>query len=82
MEELKQHPQQNKFGNWLKTSITARMLMVGFLTIVLLIPLFFIENLIRERSQRQTEVINEINQQWGNEVLLPRKIKHQFKYKS
>ena len=61
MEELKQHPQQNKFGNWLKTSITARMLMVGFLTIVLLIPLFFIENLIRERSQRQTEVINEIN---------------------
>tara|TARA_R110002050_G_scaffold195936_1_gene330851 strand:+ start:3028 stop:4407 length:1380 start_codon:yes stop_codon:yes gene_type:complete len=70
MEELKQHPQQNKFGNWLKTSITARMLMVGFLTIVLLIPLFFIENLIRERSQRQTEVINEINQQWGNEVLI------------
>lgn len=71
MEELKQQPQQqNKFGNWLKTSITARMLMVGFLTIILLIPLFFIENLIRERSHRQTEVINEINQQWGNEVLI------------
>ncbi|MGC1204639.1 MAG: cell envelope integrity protein CreD [Flavobacteriaceae bacterium] len=71
MEELKQQPQQqNKFGNWIKTSITARMLMVGFLTIILLIPLFFIENLIRERSQRQTEVINEINQQWGNEVLI------------
>lgn len=70
MEELKQQPQQNKLGNWLKTSITARMLMVGFLTIILLIPLFFIENLIKERSQRQTEVINEINQQWGNEVLI------------
>ena len=71
MEELKQQPQQqNKFGNWIKTSITARMLMVGFLTIILLIPLFFIENLIRERSHRQTEVINEINQQWGNEVLV------------
>lgn len=70
MEELKQHPQQSKFGNWLKTSITARMLMVGFLTIILLIPLFFIENLIRERSHRQTEVISEINQQWGNEVLI------------
>ncbi len=69
MEELKQQ-QQNKFGNWIKTSITARMLMVGFLILILLIPLFFIENLIRERSQRQTEVINEINQQWGNEVLI------------
>ncbi|TGV02579.1 cell envelope integrity protein CreD [Flavivirga rizhaonensis] len=62
--------QQNKFGHWIKTSITARMLMVGFLTLVLLIPLVFIEDLIRERSSRQTEVINEINQQWGNEVLI------------
>ena len=60
----------NKFGNWLKSSITARMLMVGFLTIVLLIPLFFIQDLINERSRRQQSVINEINQQWGNEVLI------------
>ncbi|MDD7885352.1 cell envelope integrity protein CreD [Flavivirga sp. 57AJ16] len=62
--------QQNKFGHWIKTSITARMLMVGFLTLVLLIPLFFIEDVIRERANRQTEVVNEINQQWGNEVLI------------
>ncbi len=62
--------QQNKFGNWLKKSITARMLMIGFLTFVLLIPLFFIQDLIKERSHRQTQVINEINQQWGNEVLI------------
>ncbi len=61
---------QNKTKNWIKTSITARMLMVGFLVIILLIPLFYIENLIGERSHRQTQVINEINQQWGNEVLL------------
>ena len=62
--------QQNKTRNWIRTSITTRMLMIGFLTMILLIPLFFIENLIRERSHRQTEVINEINQQWGNEVLI------------
>ncbi len=61
---------QSKFGNWLKTSITARMFVIGFLTLILLIPLFFVEDLIRERSQRQTEVINEINKQWGNEVLI------------
>ncbi|MGB5418088.1 cell envelope integrity protein CreD [Algibacter sp.] len=68
--EASNNPQQNKFGNWLKTSITARMLIVGFLSFVLLIPLFFIQDLIRERSHRQTQVINEINQQWGNEVLI------------
>lgn len=62
--------QQNKFGNWLKTSITARMLMVGFLIIILLIPLSFIESLIRERSFRQQDVVNEINEKWGNNVLV------------
>ncbi len=46
-------PQQNKFGNWLKTSITARMLMVGFLVIILLIPLTYINSLIKERADRQ-----------------------------
>ncbi len=61
---------QNKFGNWLKTSITARMLMVGFLVIILLIPLAFINNLINERELRQNDVINEINEKWGNHVLV------------
>ena len=60
----------NKFGNWLKSSITARMLMVGFLTIVLLIPLSYINDLIRERSFRQNDVVKEINQKWGNNVLV------------
>lgn len=60
----------NKFGNWLRSSITARMLMIGFLSFALIIPLFFIQDLIRERSNRQQSVINEINKQWGNEVMI------------
>jgi len=63
-------PQQNKFGNWIKTSITARMLMVGFLVIILLIPLAFINDLISERSRRQQDVVHEINDKWGNNVLV------------
>ncbi|WP_397363446.1 cell envelope integrity protein CreD [Olleya sp. R77988] len=77
MEHTHQHqhnnqPQQNtnKFGHWLKTSITARLAMVGILTLILLIPLFFIQNLIDERSRRQEDVVQEINEKWGNEVLL------------
>ncbi|WAC03358.1 cell envelope integrity protein CreD [Lacinutrix neustonica] len=61
---------KNKFGSWLKTSITARLAMVGFLTLILLIPLFFIQNLIDERTRRQDDVVQEINDKWGNEVLL------------
>ncbi|MEZ4791919.1 MAG: cell envelope integrity protein CreD [Gelidibacter sp.] len=66
----KQPQQQNKFSNWLKTSITARMLMVGFLIVILLIPLSYINSLIAERSFRQQDVVNEINDKWGNNVLV------------
>tara|TARA_R110002073_G_scaffold279026_1_gene443151 strand:- start:438473 stop:439846 length:1374 start_codon:yes stop_codon:yes gene_type:complete len=59
-----------KFGYWLKTSITARLIMVGVLSLLLMVPLTLIESLISERSFRQQEVVNEINQKWGNEVLI------------
>ena len=62
--------QPNKFSQWLKTSITARMMMVGALILVLLIPLSYVNILISERSYRQKDVVNEINQKWGNEVLI------------
>ena len=62
--------QNGKFGKWIKTSITARMFMIGFLILILLIPLSFIKDLIFERMNRQQEVVQEINQKWGKEVLL------------
>jgi len=68
--DTNEKPQSSKFGNWLKTSITARMLMVGLLTLVLLIPLSFIGSLIQERWQRQQGVVNEINDKWGNDILI------------
>ncbi|MEL6485169.1 MAG: inner membrane CreD family protein, partial [Bacteroidota bacterium] len=46
------------------------MLAVGFLILVLLMPLGFVKDLIRERGFRQTEVIEEINTKWGKEVIL------------
>lgn len=61
---------RSKFSNWLQNSITARMLIVGFLLIVLLIPLEFVKSLITERSFRQKEVVGEINNKWGEHVLL------------
>ncbi|MFS4467131.1 cell envelope integrity protein CreD [Maribacter sp. 2210JD10-5] len=67
METIK----KNKgFGNWIRTSITARMLMIGFLILVLLIPLIYIKELIRERSERQQDVVFEVGNLWGTEVLL------------
>jgi inner membrane protein len=50
-------------------SNTAKMIMVGFLTLVLLIPLFFVQDLIRERSQRKNQVVDEVTKLWGRDVL-------------
>ncbi|MCL6265091.1 cell envelope integrity protein CreD [Flagellimonas myxillae] len=62
--------QKQKIGNWFKTSISAKMLVVGFLILILLIPLAFVKDLIRERGVRQHEVIEEINTKWGQQVVL------------
>lgn len=51
-------------------STTAKMIMVGFLTLVLLIPLEFVKDLIRERSQRKQEVVNEVSNLWGSDVYI------------
>ena len=60
-----QQPEEKIFFH----STTAKMLMVGFLTLVLLIPLFFVQNLISERSQRKMEMVDEVTDLWGKDVL-------------
>jgi inner membrane protein len=62
-----QHLQETKEKSFFQ-STTAKMIMVGFLSLVLLIPLFFVQDLISERSQRQKEVIAETSDKWGKSV--------------
>jgi inner membrane protein len=49
-------------------SSTAKIIMVGLLTLILLIPLQFVKSLIYERAERQEEVVKEINKKWGGSV--------------
>ncbi|QYJ67572.1 cell envelope integrity protein CreD [Flavobacterium litorale] len=51
-------------------SATAKIIMVGLLTLVLLIPLEYVKSLITERAERQKDVVREINQKWGSNVYL------------
>ena len=66
MEENK----KSKVKNWVKESLTLRMFTVGFLIVVMLIPLSYIKILIRERKQNQEDVIAKIDNNWGTEVLI------------
>lgn len=62
-----QKPQEASDKNFLH-STTAKIIMVGVLTLVLLIPLQYVKALISERSEYQKEVADGISNQWGGSV--------------
>lgn len=54
-----------KAGTWIRNSITLRIITIGILILLLLIPVSMVESLIQERSWRQQEAEAEISTKWG-----------------
>ena len=65
--ENKNQSSFGKLSQWLKESIAVKLLAIGFLILILLIPNGMINDLIYERQGRQREVEREVNQSWGSE---------------
>ncbi len=59
-----------KASQWLKQSVTIRLITIGILILFLLIPVSMIEGLIRERESRQEEAIQEVSAIWGQQQTL------------
>ena len=55
----------DKFNTWMRNSITIRILSIGLLILILLIPAFMVQNLIDERQYRSSEAITEVSSVWG-----------------
>ncbi len=55
-----------KTSNYIKRSITLKIVSIGILILLLLIPAAMIKELIRERQSRRDSVVNEISQKWGD----------------
>jgi inner membrane protein len=51
----------------LKQSLGIRLVIIGFMTLILLIPALLIQNIISEREDRRDSVVEEVNQKWGEE---------------
>jgi inner membrane protein len=49
----------------IRQSVTVKMLVVGFLILILLIPASMVSSLIRERQYRSQEAASEISDKWG-----------------
>ena len=56
-----------KVGHWLRTSLLVKLLAIGFIVLILLIPQVMIQGIITERQSRQYSVVQEISQSWGGD---------------
>lgn len=54
-----------RFRQWTRTSVTLKLLSIGFIILILLIPVNLVEDLVRERSYRNQDAQREINSSWG-----------------
>jgi len=54
----------------IQESVAAKLLIIGLLTLVLLIPSVWIQSIIEERESRQSEAADEIAEKWsGNQLV-------------
>jgi inner membrane protein len=56
--------------NWFGESVLVKLGFIGFLTLLLLIPSSWIQELIKERQDRQDEVVKEISDKWSGRQLV------------
>lgn len=56
-----------RLNTWIKESITIKLMSIGFLVLILLIPSAWIQSLIVERQSRADSVVREISDKWSGE---------------
>lgn len=59
-----------RFNQWITESIMIKLFSIGFLTLILLIPASWIEQLIQERQGRAHEVMREVSEKWSGHQTL------------
>lgn len=65
-----QPQEKNGFLNWINESITVKLIFIGMLTLVLLIPSALVQNLITERAGRQGEIVKDVSDKWSASQLI------------
>lgn len=50
---------------WQKSKLLVKGLIIGVMVLLLLIPAYFVQNLIKEREERQKEAVAEVSHKWA-----------------
>lgn len=56
-----------KVNQWIKQSISIKLFTIGFLILILMIPISMVERLISDRESTQHQATEEIGEKWGEE---------------
>ncbi len=56
---------QQTLSFWQKNKLVIKAVFIGFLTLALLIPTFFIMFLVNDREKRRAEVVHEVSNKWA-----------------
>ena len=64
-ENLNEQQVQQPMGCLHRFSKTIKVVIIGLLILLLMIPMFMIENLISERGRTQEEAIDEVSEKWS-----------------
>lgn len=57
----------DRFNKWARTSVTLKLISIGILILILLIPTSMLTSLIRERQQVRDDATNEVSSKWGGQ---------------
>ncbi len=55
-----------KINNWVKNSVSLKIITIGILILILLIPASMIESIIHEREKLNQSAIREVSQKWAD----------------
>ena len=55
----------DRFNKWARTSVTLKLISIGILILILLIPTSMLTSLIRERQNIRDNATDEVSSKWG-----------------
>ena len=56
-----------KLNSWMRNSLTFKLFTIGFLILILLIPISMIQSIINERKNLRDNATREISSKWGSD---------------
>jgi inner membrane protein len=66
MEQIEKPTLFERFNNWVKSSVMLKLITIGILILMLMIPASMLQSLVNERQSTRDIAVEEITSKWGS----------------